>query len=35
VTLACGHKFSATVDEAARDQLFIGKRVRCAECEGK
>jgi hypothetical protein len=32
VKLACGHKLRATVEEAHRDQLFIGKMVRCAEC---
>ena len=32
VTLACGHKFRATPEEAARDQLFIGKPVECREC---
>ena len=35
VTLACGHKFRATVDDAKRDQLFIGKPVECAECQGE
>jgi hypothetical protein len=34
VTLACGHKFSASADEAKRDQLFIGKPVECRECNG-
>ena len=32
VTLACGHKFRATPEEARRDQLFVGRMVRCKEC---
>jgi hypothetical protein len=32
VLLACGHKFRAAREEAAREQLFIGKMVRCKEC---
>jgi hypothetical protein len=35
VALACGHKFRATPEEAQRDQLCIGKMVRCHECEEK
>jgi hypothetical protein len=33
VLMACGHKFRATREEAARDQVFIGKVVRSKECE--
>lgn len=33
VQLECGHKFRATVDEAKREQLCIGKPVKCQECE--
>jgi hypothetical protein len=33
VLLACGHKFRATREEAGREQLFIGKMVRCKEYE--
>lgn len=32
VWLGCGCKFTATLDEAHRGQLFIGKPFTCAEC---
>ena len=32
VKLGCGCKFRATLEEARRDQLWIGKTVMCAEC---
>ena len=32
VWLGCGCKFRATLDEARRDQLYIGKRMTCIEC---
>ncbi len=31
VRLACGHTLHATTEEAAREQLFIGKMIRCAD----
>ena len=35
VKLECGCAFTATLEEAQRDQLFIGKRVRCGTCRGR
>jgi hypothetical protein len=35
ISLACGHKFDISIEDAARLQLFIGKRVECAECGAK
>ena len=35
VKLVCGHQFRATVDEAERDQLCIGKGIECAECRAE
>ena len=36
VRLGCGCKFEATLEDAKRGQLFIGKPVTCAECgEGR
>lgn len=35
VKLACGCDYRATLAEAARDQLFIGKPVTCAKCGGE
>lgn len=32
VKLGCGCAFPATLEDAQRDQLFIGKRVRCEVC---
>ena len=33
VWLGCGCRFRATLDEARRDQLWIGKAVTCAKHE--
>ena len=33
IRLACGHRLRATLEEAASGQLFIGKKVRCGECQ--
>jgi hypothetical protein len=32
ITLECGHKITRTADEVKLQQLFIGKRIGCAEC---
>jgi hypothetical protein len=32
VALDCGHKLEISLEDAAREQLFIGKRVECAAC---
>lgn len=34
VKLSCGCAFSATLEEAERDQLFIGKAFLCAKHGG-
>jgi len=35
VALECGHKFQASLEETKKDQLFIGKRVACKECQDR
>jgi hypothetical protein len=33
IVLSCGHRFEVTKEDAKNQQLFIGKRIVCAECE--